>query len=78
MAIHQEGNFTGTREGHAHVPKGKPSRKKTDLAEQRLLAGTQEEKGEFSTFGKKGSNLGGLTRVLWSNAGRKLAMPKFN
>lgn len=42
------------------MPKDKPSGKKTDLTEQRLLDGTQEEKGEFSTFGRKGGNSGGL------------------
>lgn len=60
MAIHQEENFTGTGEGHVHVPKDKPSGKKIDLAEQILLSGIQEEKREFSTFGRKGGNSGGL------------------
>lgn len=60
MAVHQEGNLTGTGESHAHVPKDKSSGENTDLSEQRLLAGTQEAKGEFSTFGRKNSNSGGL------------------
>jgi len=30
--------------GHLHVPKDEPAWKKTDLAEQRTLAGTQETK----------------------------------
>lgn len=47
MNIHQEGNLTGTGEGHAHVPKGKPSGKKTDLAKQSLLAGIQVKKKNF-------------------------------
>ena len=60
MAVHQEGNLTGTGEGYAYVPKDKTSGENTDLSGQRLLAGTQEAKGEFSIFGRKNRNSGGL------------------
>jgi len=43
----------GTGAGHPHVPKDEPAGKKTSLAEQRALAGTQEKKGEFMTFGRR-------------------------
>jgi len=37
---------------------------KTGLAEQRALAGTQEKKGEFMSFGRRGRPLGRTTRIL--------------
>jgi len=36
------------------VPKDEPAGKKTGLAEQRALAGTQGKIGEFMSFGRKG------------------------
>lgn len=39
------------------LPKDEPAGKKSGLSEQRALAGIQEKKGKFITFGVKGGPL---------------------
>jgi len=63
LDILQEGNVKGAGAGHAHVPKDKMVGKTTGLAEQGALAGTQEEKGEFITFGRRSRQLGRTTKM---------------
>lgn len=45
--IPQEGNLKDAGPGHYHMPKDKLE-EKTDLFEQRALAGTQDKKGSVS------------------------------
>ncbi|KAK4812034.1 hypothetical protein QYF61_026172 [Mycteria americana] len=53
LDILQEGNLKGAGAGRPHVPKDKPAGKKTGLAEQRALAGTQEKRRVYDLW-KKG------------------------
>ena len=63
LDILQEGNLKGTGAGHPHVLKDEPAGKKTSLAEQRALAGTQGKKKEFMTFGRRARQLRRTTRM---------------
>ncbi|KAK4828709.1 LOW QUALITY PROTEIN: hypothetical protein QYF61_000547 [Mycteria americana] len=54
LDILQEANLKSTEVGHPHVLKDKPAGKKTGLAEQRALAGTQGEKRRVYDLWKKG------------------------
>lgn len=54
------------------MPKDKVSGKKTSLAEQGALPGTQEKRGEFKPFERRGKQLGWTTNMLGNNTGRKL------
>jgi len=64
LEILQDGNLKGTGAGCPHVLKDELAGKKTSLAEQRVLAGTQEKKGEFIIFGRMGRPLRRTTRML--------------
>lgn len=64
VGILQEGNPKGARAACPHVPKDKLVGKKTGLAEQRVLAGSQGKKIEFISFGRWGRQLRRITKVL--------------
>jgi len=58
----QEGNLKGAGADHLYVLKDELTGRKTGLAEQRALVGTQGE--EFLTFGRRGRQLRRTTRML--------------
>ena len=64
LDILQEENLQGAGAGCPYVPKDELAGKKAGLAEQRTLAGTQEKKREFMTFGRRGRPLRRTTRML--------------
>ena len=64
--------------GYCHAPHRELSGKMTSLAEQGAFAGTEEKKGEFTIFGRKGRQLRKSTGILLGHAERKLERQKLS